>query len=241
MNILISGASSGIGQQLALDYLAAGHRVTCCGRAQNRLASIARAYPNRASICVFDVVDLDACRTGLQDVTDLDLVVLNAGTCEYIDAKVFNARLFERVISTNLVGLANCLEVVIPKLQPGGQVALMGSSAGYVPLPRAEAYGASKAAVHYLARTLAITLRPLGIAVTYIAPGFVETPLTDRNDFPMPMKISTGEASRSIREGLTKRKSEIHFPRRFTGWLKLISRLPMVLQQSLIQKMVVNS
>ncbi len=238
MNILITGASSGIGEQLAQDYLNEGHHVYCCGRNEERLQRLAAEFPEHATVLTFDILDLAACRARLGTAEQLDLVILNAGTCEYVDASKFDAELFKRVVETNLVGVANCIEAVQGRIRKGGRLALMGSSAGYLPLPRAEAYGASKAAVHYLAKTLAITLRPLAIEVTYIAPGFVETPLTGRNDFPMPMLISTEQASSAIREGLAKSKGEIHFPKRFTYWLKVIGRLPWRLQSALIRRTV---
>ncbi len=241
MNILVTGASSGIGQQLALDYLAEGHRVYGCGRDRKRLEHLTAAFPDHATPLVFDIMDLGACRTRMANLEPLDLVILNAGTCEYIDAKQFDAAMFKRVVETNLVGLANCIEAVQSRIAPGGRLALMGSSVSYLPLPRAEAYGASKAAVHYLARALSITLAPLDIQVSYIAPGFVDTPLTGRNDFPMPMMVTTERASIAIRTGLAKGKAEIHFPKRFTGLLKAMGAMPWALQKSLVRRMVVRT
>ncbi len=238
MNVLITGSSSGIGQQLARDYLAQGDTVYCCGRNKSALQILVDDYPTTAHATVFDIQNLDECRQAIQAIESLDLVILNAGTCEYVDAVKFDAELFERVVRINLIGMANCLECVIPRIKSGGQLALMGSSSSYVPLPRAEAYGASKAATEYLAKTLAISLQTLNIFVSYIAPGFVETPLTDLNDFPMPMKVDVHFASKKIRRGLEKRRSEIHFPMLFTQLLKTISLLPNVLQRYLLSKTV---
>ena len=241
MNILITGASSGIGQQLAIDYLSEGHIVYACGRNKERLDQLTDKFPKLAIGMMFDIQDLDACRSQLTNLEPLDLIILNAGTCEYIDAKQFDAQMFKRVLETNLVGLANCIEAVQPSISQGGRLALMGSSSSYIPLPRAEAYGASKAAVHYLARTLAITLAPMDIQVSYIAPGFVETPLTGRNDFSMPMIISTAQASTAIRKGLAKGKAEIHFPKCFTGLLKFLGLMPWALQKVCIQRLAVRT
>jgi NAD(P)-dependent dehydrogenase (short-subunit alcohol dehydrogenase family) len=236
MNILITGSSSGIGLQLTLDYLAQGAHVYCCGRNKPALEELTEQYPDLAHPLIFDIQNLAECRKALGSLNPLDLVILNAGTCEYIDAAKFDAELFERVMRINLIGTANCLACLIPQINAGGQLALMGSSSSYVPLPRAEAYGASKAATEYLAKTLAITLQPSSITVSYIAPGFVETPLTDVNDFPMPMKVDVHFASRKIRRGLQKRRSEIHFPVVFTLLLKTISLLPNALQRFLLSK-----
>ena len=236
MNILITGASSGIGRQLARDYLAEGHRVWCCGRNGSALAELERDFPEHARTLSFDIQDLSACREALGGTGRLDLAILNAGTCEYMDARRFDAALFRRVMEVNVIGTGNVLEAIIPQLKAGSTLALMGSSSAFLPLPRAEAYGASKAAVDYLARTLAISLAGAGIHVSYIAPGFVETPLTDRNDFPMPMRVEVGAASRHIRRGLARRRRLIHFPRLFTGLLRCIGRLPLALQNRLIAR-----
>ncbi len=238
MNILITGTTSGIGLKLAQDYLSAGHTVHCCGRNKPVLQDLVTAFGDRAKPIIFDVQNREDCLAFLTGLPELDLVILNAGTCEYIDASNFDAASFERVIRINLIGLANCLEALIPKLTAGSSLSLMGSSSSYLPLPRAEAYGASKAAIEYLAKTLAITLGKEGIHVSYIAPGFVETPLTDLNDFPMPMRVNVEFASRRIRQGLEQRQSEIHFPKLFTGLMKTLSLLPFGWQRFLLTKVL---
>lgn len=239
MNILITGSTSGIGRQLALDYLAAQHTVYCCGRNESALGELAEQYPHTAKLLAFDIQDLADCQQALAELPTLDVVILNAGTCEYIDArKLFDAEAFARVMNINVIGMANCLQHTIPKIRNGGVLALMGSSSSFLPLPRAEAYGASKAATEYLAKTLAASLKPDGIHVSYIAPGFVETPLTDLNDFPMPMRVDVKFASRKIRSGIEKRRRVIHFPRLFTGTLKLLGRLPLGLQLLLVGRTV---
>lgn len=238
MNILITGCSSGIGLQLARDYLGQANTVFCCGRNAARLKTLKRDFPDFAKIVCFDMQNREDCQGGLSELPLLDLVILNAGTCEYINAIKFDSEMFERVIRTNLIGTANCLEFLIPKIKPGGNLALMGSSSSYLPLPRAEAYGASKAAIEYLARTLAISLKPATIRVSYIAPGFVQTPLTALNNFPMPMSVSVEYASDKIRAGLSKNKAEINFPVFFIWILKTIRALPLGIQQFLVGKLL---
>ncbi len=238
MQILITGSTSGIGKQLALDYLALGHTVFCCGRQKEALAEFTQAYPELSKPLSFDIQDLDACTETLAPISTLDMVILNAGTCEYIDAKQFDAALFKRVFDINVQGVANCLECLLPKMSKGATLAIMGSSSSYVPLPRAEAYGASKAAIEYLTKTLAISLRSQQLHVSYIAPGFVDTPLTQRNDFPMPMRVDVQFAARKIRQGLARHKREIHFPWLFTGALKLLAHLPLAWQSALLARTV---
>ena len=238
MNILITGSSSGIGQQLARDYLAQENTVYCCGRNAAILNTLKRDFPDFAQIVCFDVQNRDDCKAALSALPALDLVILNAGTCEYIDATNFDSEMFERVVKINLIGTANCLEYLIPKIKPGGNLALMGSSSSYLPLPRAEAYGASKAAIEYLAKTLAMTLKSAAIRVSYIAPGFVQTPLTAINDFPMPFSVPVEYASTKIRAGLAKNKAEISFPIVFVCMLKAIRSLPFAMQKYLVSKLV---
>ncbi|WP_417346749.1 SDR family NAD(P)-dependent oxidoreductase [Ferrimonas sp.] len=224
MKILITGATSGIGKQLALDYISDGHRVIGCGRNQEALGELAAMG---ALSLGFDAGDRDQVIASLGGLDELDLVILNAGTCEYINhPRQFDGRLLARVMQTNVIGVGYCLEALLPRMERGSRVALMGSIANALPLPKAEAYGASKAAVEYLAKTLALDLRPHGIGVSLIRPGFVRTPLTDKNDFAMPMRVEVSEASRIIRQELAKGVEEIHFPKGFTRLLKLLGGLP---------------
>ena len=135
--------------------------------------------------------------------------------------------------------MAHSIEGVLPPLRRSSDPHLVGigSSAAYVPLPRAEAYGSSKAAIAYLMDTLRITLRPEGIMVSLVAPGFVKTPLTDRNDFPMPSILTVEQASEAIMRGITKKQPEIHFPKRFTLSLKGSSLLPSRLWMAIAARM----
>ncbi|WP_153913618.1 SDR family NAD(P)-dependent oxidoreductase [Shewanella sp. TC10] len=228
--VLITGASSGIGLALALQYVEKGCHVFACGRNEQKLNSIKGATP-----LVFDINDKDQIRqAALQLSTSLEqndlsltMVILNAGSCEYINNPVhFDGALFERVIQTNVVSMGYCLEHFLPLVGANGRVGLMSSSATYLPFPKAEAYGASKAAVNYLASSLRIDLKAYGIGVSVICPGFVKTPLTDKNDFAMPMQISADKAASEIIYGMNKGQSEIHFPKRFTYLLKCIACLP---------------
>lgn len=233
--VLITGASSGIGYQLALDYAADGWQVIACGRSRDRLEALLARYP-AVIPCEFDITDLAATRAALSGI-DVDLAILCAGTCEYLDDGVVEAEKVRRVMETNFTGPINCLDALLPQLLPGSRVALVGSTASLLPLPRAEAYGASKAALAYFARSLAQDLRKKQIAISLVLPGFVDTPLTRRNDFAMPMMINVAQASEFIRRGLASGRSEIAFPRLFALVLRLASRLPQSLQRWLTQKL----
>lgn len=242
--IWLIGASSGIGLAVAKQLLAEGHRVALSARRTAPLGELAAEYPEQELVVPCDVTKADDISAAVRRIEHsfgaIDTVIYNAGTCEYIDNGAIDSALIERVMSTNFFGLSRCIEAALPLLRKGlqRQIAAVSSSAAYLPLPRAEAYGASKAAMSYFLHTLRLSLRREGISVNVICPGFVKTPLTDRNDFAMPCQISAEEAAQEIIAGLQRNKKEIHFPRRFTRLLKLLGALPLGLQQKLTGSLV---
>ena len=163
--------------------------------------------------------------------------LFNAGTCEYLDAQHFDMALVERVFTPNLFGTLYGVEAALPLLRAArreglpARLAATSSASAYLPLPRAEAYGASKAAISYFLESLRLDLDQEGIDVSLIHPGFVKTPLTERNDFPMPMQVTAEQAADAIIEGLAKGRLDIHFPRRFTYIVKLLGILPPALRR----------
>lgn len=237
--VLITGATSGIGQQLALNYAQQGYQVWACGRNPEKLAALSQQSPQIKNLA-FDVTQRESVLQAATQLSEpLDLVILNAGNSRYIDdALHFDSLLFEDLIRTNLLSVAYCLEAFNAKIKQGGQLALMGSSAAFFPFTRAEAYGSSKAAVNYLASSLSLDLKAHQIDVSLITPGFVKTPLTDKNDFSMPMRISVEQAAEAIIQGLAKRKKLIYPPRLFVGTISLLNKLPYGLKLWLAQRMV---
>lgn len=236
--ILITGASSGIGAATALLYAQNGFAVFAGGRNQERLDELSKQHEN---ITTFSC-DLTS-KANIQNIAltfpSLDILLLNAGGCEYIDDAInFDGDLFARVITDNLISIGYCLDVWLKLIKPNGQLAITSSCASFLPLPRAEAYGASKAALNYLAKTLAIDLTPQQINVSVINPGFVETQLTNKNTFSMPCIITSDSAAQYIFKGLSRKRSEINFPKRFTYLLKLLALLPFFIWKSLANKMV---
>ena len=237
MIIVITGATSGIGRQLAIDYHAEGHEVWALGRSEQALEKLAEQGLKTAKV---DLQNREQAMSWFSTLERVDLAILSAGTCEYIDLPDFDSALVSRVMRANVETMAVAVEGLLPLLRNSSNPKLVGvgSSAAYLPMPRAEAYGASKAAIGYMLETLAIGLKQEGIFVSHVCPGFVKTPLTDRNDFPMPFRIDAETASSAIRVGISRNQREIHFPKKFTLLLKTLSWLPKSLWSRLAQRMI---
>ncbi|MGC3893612.1 SDR family NAD(P)-dependent oxidoreductase [Pseudomonas urmiensis] len=239
----LTGASSGIGAALAHILLEQGHQVALGGRHGDRLAALAERFPNQVLLAVGDL-DHPEQVAGIaarieQTWGGLDMAILNAGTCEYLEPGHFDPLLVERVMRTNLLGVSYCLAAALPLLRVGQRphLVVMGSSVTWLALPRAGAYGASKAAVRYLVESQRIDLSHEGIAVTLVSPGFVDTPLTRRNDFPMPQLWTAQRAAQYIARRLPRRPLEINFPGLFTLLLRLLGALPARLRLALGQRL----
>ncbi|REL26882.1 SDR family NAD(P)-dependent oxidoreductase [Thalassotalea euphylliae] len=242
MRVLITGATSGIGEALVATYLEAGHTVIACGRSDDKLQVIAKQSESLAGTLEcsrFDITKRDEIEAAIGALSSVDIAILNAGDCEYIDDPFhFDSALFERVIHVNLIAMGHLISTLIPKIAKGGQLALMSSSVTNLPFPRAQAYGASKAGVDYLAHTMRLELEPYDIDVSLIHPGFIKTPLTDKNDFDMPFLLTAADAANRIAIGLDKRKAKLEFPKRFIYLLKFISWLPSFVWTGLNRKAV---
>jgi NADP-dependent 3-hydroxy acid dehydrogenase YdfG len=230
--VWVVGASSGIGEGLAAALLARGARVALSARRVAELERMAAPYGARALAVPLDVTDAAAVAPALQRVISawggVDLVVLCSGTHQPVRAWELDAAEARRLVDVNINGVFNCLQPVIGQLlqQGAGGVAVVSSVAGYGGLPTSLVYGATKAALINLSETLYLDLAPRGIGVYVINPGFVKTPLTDRNTFAMPALISVEAAATAIIAGFARGDFEIHFPKRFTLWLKLLRLLP---------------
>ena len=228
--MLITGATSGIGKALASHVAENGYKVIACGRNQDALDELS-ANENISGL-QFDVSDLEATRSALASV-DFDIAVLNAGTCEYVDIDEFEPDMFRRVFEPNFFGIVHCVDGLMPNLSEEKKLVIVDSMARLFPFTRTEAYGASKAAVHYFTKSLEVDLEKKGVRVQAVSPGFVETPLTDKNDFEMPMKITAEEAAKALLKGIEKDKQTIFFPT-FFGWImRFMHILPVGIQRKL--------
>lgn len=243
--IWITGASAGIGKALAISLSRFNTQLILSSRNEEKLQAV-------AAQCQHDNIliapgDLSKKQDNLS-ITDsinkrfgkLDIALFNAGTCEYVDVQNFDSALFERVFHANYFSMIYGIEAALPIIRESAspQIIGMSSTAYFVGLPRSEAYGASKAAIAHTLNALRISLLAEKIPVSVICPGFVETPLTDKNDFPMPGKISAEKAADYIVKGIAKQQEEIHFPKVFSFIMKIIANLPYFLQTPLLSKMV---
>ena len=241
--IWLTGASSGIGAALAEQLLQQGHRLALSARSVEPLQALAKRFPQQVLVVAGDLSDAEQVRAIGEHIAQvwgaLDCAILNAGTCEYVDVRNFEAAMIERVMQANVFTASHCIEAALPLLRLGNRPHLVGvgSSVTFMALPRSQAYGASKAAMRYLMESLRIDLRAENIAVTLVSPGFVETPLTEKNDFPMPMSWSADKAARYIAEQLPKQPFDIAFPGPFIAILKFLGCLPKRLQVAIGARM----
>ena len=239
--VWIVGASSGIGAALAADLDARGARLALSARSAGRLRDVAEGMRD-VMLLPLDVTDAGAFTPAMMQILDawggLDLVILNAGTYTPLRAWDLTTDTARQTVHTNLLGVMDGVAAVVPQMlrQQGGAIAIVGSVAGYRGLPKALAYGPSKAALINFAETLYLDLAPQGVSVFIINPGFVATPLTAQNDFDMPALISAEDAARRIVRGFAGGAFEIHFPQRFTRVMKLLRWLPDRLYFSLVSR-----
>lgn len=232
--VWLLGASSGIGRATAHRLHGLGARVVVSARNEAALLSFVAEHAG-SEASVLDATDAAAVRQAAAAITAchgrIDLAVYCAGHYRPMRATAFDLQDALRHQQINYAGALHWLDAVLPVLLrqaavgQGGHLSLMASVAGYRGLPRSLAYGPTKAALIHLAEILYLDLRPRGLGVSVINPGFVETALTAQNEFPMPALLSPDAAAQEIVRGWERGAFEIHFPRRFTLWLKALRHL----------------
>jgi len=242
--VWIIGGSSGIGRTTAHELHARGARLVVSARDRVSLQAFCEGHPGSESVGL-DVTDLSQMRSATARVIELlggspDLVMYCAGHYRAMAATQFDLGEALRHDDVNYRGALYLLDSVLSVMISAGRghISLVGSVAGYRGLPLALAYGPSKAALNYLAQNLYMDLRPRGVSVSLICPGFVETPLTAANEFRMPALISPETAAAEILRGWAQGRFEIHFPLRFTAWLKLLELLPARWHFALMRQLV---
>ena len=225
--VWLVGASAGIGAALAHELARRGARLALSARSADTLRAL--DIPE-ALLLNCDATQTESLARAHQEVRDhfgeIDIVVYLAGDYVPMRAQDFDLARAEQVVDINFNGAMRLAATVLPTLDTGAGIAFVASVAGYRGLPRSLCYGPGKAALIHFAECLYLDLAKRGIGVWVINPGFVQTRLTARNDFAMPALLSPAQAATAIIDGFRSGHFEIHFPKRFTRILKLLSWLP---------------
>ena len=233
-NILITGASSGLGAALAEVYAEEGAWLYLAGRNAARLEAVAQsaqAKGARTTIKIIDVTDAPAMEAWLSSVDavhPLDLVIANAGISAGTGKGEESDAQCAAIFATNVQGVLSTVHPVVSRMKTRGrgQIAIMSSLAGFRGLPGAPSYAASKAAVRVYGEALRGELASFGVKVNVICPGFVKTPMTEVNNFPMPFLMDAPKAARIMKAGLEKNRARIAFPWPMAALVWLIAALP---------------
>jgi len=231
-NIWITGASSGIGKALAIKFASEGWKVAASARRENLLKELSQKSENIHSFPL-DVTNIDQCKTVFKNIVekfkDIEISIFGTGIHDPKSEKKFNLDKIRKIMEVNYFGTMNSINAVYDYYnnKKSGQISIVSSVAGYRGLPAAGAYCASKSALTSFAETLQFEMKRKNVRVSLVSPGFIKTPMTDQNDFPMPMIKSAEFAAEQIYIGLIKKKGfEIHFPKVFTFFLKFLRILP---------------
>ena len=240
----IVGGGKGIGRAVAEKLARDGWTIAVSARSEDDLASLQALYPSQVFPFPLDVADPQAVQATASQVLEklgkLDLAFLNAGTYKRDSAGSFRSDVFSNMVETNLLGVAYCLEAVMPKMieRRTGRILVTSSVAGFTGLPGSIGYGATKAALINMCEALYPELRRYGVHLSVVNPGFVDTPLTKKNDFPMPFIISDKEAADYIVRGIDTKRFEIAFPLAMVLLVKTLAVLPAPLSLLIKSKML---
>lgn len=228
----VTGAGTGIGRALAKHLASEGWIVAASARTAENLDTLAVEMPGRITGFPLDVTDeAAAAETGRAIEAMLgpvELAIFNAGNYFPTTAKDFSVDNFRRTVDVNLMGIVNCMGPIVPAMvsRRRGHIAVMGSLTGFVGLPTAASYGATKAAINSMAEAFRPDFEQYGVTISVINPGFVKTPLTDKNRFPMPFLIDTDKAVDHIMRGLAAKRAAINFPWQMNFAVRLLAALP---------------
>jgi short-subunit dehydrogenase len=218
--------------------------VAASARTARDLDALAAEVPGRITAFQLDVTDPAAAEeTGRaieRSLGPVDLAVLNAGSYFPTTAAKFSVENFRRTVDVNLMGVVNCMGPIVPSMvqRRAGHIAIMGSLTGFVGLPTAASYGATKAALNSMAEAFKPDFDQYGVTITVINPGFVKTPATDKNKFPMPFLMDAEEAIDHIVRGLEQKRFAINFPWQMTAGVKFLAALPAWAKFGITQRMI---
>jgi short-subunit dehydrogenase len=244
--VWLTGASSGIGEALAYELARRGAKVAITARRGEILEGLVAtisAAGGKAYSFPGDVLNLEEMKRIVASIEDtvgpIDIAIPNAGTHLFTKPEQFDSAEYLSIMQLNFGGVLHCLEAVIPRmiLRGKGYLAPVASLAGYRGLPRAAAYGASKSALIHFLESIRFHLQPKGITISIVNPGFVKTPLTDKNDFYMPFLISPEKAARIICNGIERGKRSIAFPVPFSWIVGLGKFLPAPVYEKIVNQL----
>ena len=240
--IWITGASSGIGKALSIKFAQEGWIVAASARREGLLQELTKIDQNIHSFPL-DVTNPEQCKKIFEDIknkfNNIEISIFGTGIHDPNSEKKFNLDKIREIMEVNYFGTMNSINSVYDYYndKKGGQISIISSVAGYRGLPAAGAYCASKSALTSFAESLHFEMKKKNVRVSLISPGFIKTPMTDQNDFPMPMIKSAEFAAEQIFLGLIKKKGfEIHFPRIFTYMMKILSMLPSNIYFKIVEK-----
>jgi NADP-dependent 3-hydroxy acid dehydrogenase YdfG len=243
--IWVIGASSGIGEACATALIAAGAKVALSSRRAERLNALVQFGGKEQTLVLpLDVTHQEQLESAYQSILKnwggLDLLLFVSGMYTPLRVDNFDFSVAQKTIDANLLGPMRAVGSVLPNMLKAhaGHIAIVGSVAGYSGLPKALAYGPSKAGIINFCETLYYDLLPQGVSVHMISPGFVATEATAQNDFEMPALITANEAAKEILAGIQAGKFDIHFPKRFSGFLKFLRILPYPIYFWIIRRFV---
>jgi short-subunit dehydrogenase len=244
MKVFITGGTTGIGLAIAKKYLEEGHEVGICGRSPEKLDASLKEKFSKLSVYKADVTD----REGLGRVIDefsqgqLDIMIANAGRSVGSKSKKPNFEASRSVIEINVLGVLNTFEAALRNMMPNkkGHIVAIASVAGMVGLPGASSYSASKAAVIKLCESYSLDLREWGIDVTCICPGFIDTPLTQKNDHGMPWLMQPEVAANKMFRAISNKKALFIFPWQMKTVIYFLDRMPRWLYRRVMRLKVTN-
>ena len=243
--VWVIGASSGIGAACAAALIKSGAKVALSSRRAERLNALAQSVRTGQTLVLpLDITHQEQLASAYQSILDawggLDLLLFVSGTYTPLRAESFDFDVAQKTIDANLLGPMRAVSIVLPEMlkSHAGHIAIVGSVAGYSGLPKALAYGPSKAGIINFCETLYYDLLPQGVSVHMISPGFVATEATAQNDFEMPALITADEAAKEIFAGIQAGEFDIHFPKRFSRFLKFLRILPYPLYFWIVRRFV---
>tara|TARA_Y100000992_G_scaffold54687_1_gene32905 strand:- start:491 stop:1252 length:762 start_codon:yes stop_codon:yes gene_type:complete len=241
--IWITGGSTGIGKTLAIKFANKGWNVAISARRESLLNEISEKYENISSFPL-DVTDKAKCEEVFSNIKDkfneIDICFFSTGTWDPKKEKEIDLDQMEKVFKINFFGTVNVIKAVEKyfKDKKSGTITIVSSIAGYRGLPNSTGYGPSKSALNNLAESLYFDFKRFGVRICLVSPGFIKTPMTDKNDFKMPFLKTPEFAADQIYDGLVnKNLFEIHFPKALTITLKILSLLPSKVYFNLVGKL----